>query len=72
MMGDLNARLGGTRDKRKEDMVMALADHGFEDATRNFDPWRRYRGQGQWTWKMHRKGQKVMSRGDYDLGTSQG
>ena len=45
-LGDLNAHLGETRNEREEDMATELADHDLENFTRNFTPWRRYRGRG--------------------------
>ena len=52
----LNARLGGLRDKQKEELATALSDHGLEDVTRYFTLRRRYRGRGQWIWQMNREG----------------
>ena len=38
LMGDLNARLGNPRDKREEDLAMALADRGLVNMTDHFLP----------------------------------
>ena len=49
MMGDLNARLGDTCDKREEELAMAMADRGLVNMIDHFTPWRRYMGAGSWT-----------------------
>ena len=56
LMGDLHAQLRDPRDKREEDLVMALVDRCLVNMTDHFMTQKRYRGSGIWTWCMQRKG----------------
>ena len=69
LMGDLNARLGDSRDKLEEDLAAALADQGMVNTTVHLLPMRRYRGAGGCTWSMQREGRQVTGRGDCILST---
>ena len=71
-LGNLNARLGDPRNKRKEDLAMGLSNHDLEDFTRHFTSHQRYREQSQRTWQMQNEVRQVTGRGDYVLGTAQG
>ena len=69
LMGDLNAQLGGAREKCEEDLAMVLEDQDLVIMTDHFFHRRRYRGSGSWTWSMQREGRQVTWRGDYILST---
>ena len=63
LMGDLNARLEDPRNNGKDDLVTALANHGLEDACRNFTQRGWYRGRGRWTCNMKLERRQVTGRG---------
>ena len=64
LIGDLDARLRGTRDSREEDIAMALTNIRLVDLTDHFMPRRWYREEGSWKWHMRQDGRKVTGIGD--------
>ena len=52
LLGDLNVRLREKRDAREDELATALEDSGMGDVTAYFMPRWRYRGMGDWTWRM--------------------
>ena len=64
LLGDLNIRLREPREDREDELATALAGIGLMDVAAHFTPRRRYRGTGNWTWKMRQEGSMVTGRGD--------
>ena len=52
MLGGLHAKLRGPQAAREDELATALEDSGMGDVTAYFMPRWRYRGMGDWTWRM--------------------
>ena len=70
LLGELNVRLQEPRDARKVELAMVVAECGLEDTKAHFMKRSRYRGDGNWTWRIIRENQQMTGQGDYVLGTS--
>ena len=70
LVGDLNACLTNPRDQQEEQLATVLAGHGLTDQARHLSPRRKYRTEGNWTWRMWREGRPISGRGYYILGTT--
>ena len=68
--GDLNAYLENPRDQQEEQLTTDLAVHVLTYQARHFLPRRKYRAEGNWTWRMWREGGPILGRGYYILGTT--
>ena len=70
LVGDINACLENLRDQRGEHLATVLAGHGLTDQARHFVPRRRYRAEGNWTWRIWIEGRPVLGLGGYILWTT--
>ena len=52
IVGKLNTCLENPRDQREEQLATVLAIHGLTDQAQHFLPRRKYREEGNWTWRM--------------------
>ena len=71
IVGDLNAYLENTRYQREEHLATVIAGHCLKYQARHFVPIRRYRAEGNYTWRMWREGKPILGRGYYILGMAQ-
>ena len=68
LVGDLKACLENPRDQREEQLATILAVYGLTDPAQHFLPRRKYRAEGNWTWRMWREGRPISGQGDYIIG----
>ena len=60
LVGNLNACLAHSRDKREEHLAIVITIHGLTYQAYNFTPRQRYRAEGKWTWRMWREGRPIL------------
>ena len=63
LVGNLNACLENPVDQREEHLATVLLVHGLTYQARHFVTRRRYRAEGNWTWRMWIEGRLILGRG---------
>ena len=66
---NLNICLANPRDQREEQLATVLAGYGLTKQAQHVLPRRKYRVEGNWTWRIWREGRPILGWGDSILGT---
>ena len=68
LVGEINTCMAQQRYQTGGEPYNRLTIHELSDQARHFMPIRRYRAEGNWTWRMWREGGSISVKGDYILG----